>query len=111
MRGARVAARRAADAQVDAPGIERLEHAEALGGAERAVVGQQHAAGAHPQAFRLGAEPRQQDLGARVGERRNRVMLGQPIAVVAQLFDAAGEGERFRDRPAGALAMDDRRLV
>ena len=46
LRGPGVAARCAPDTQVDAPRIERLEHAKCLRGAKRAVVGQQHAAGA-----------------------------------------------------------------
>ena len=39
---------RAADPEVDAPGVQRLEHPELLGDHERHVVGQHHAAGADP---------------------------------------------------------------
>ena len=98
LRGARVAAGRAADAEVDAPGIERFQHAEALRGAERAVVGEQHAAGADADAPRLGAEARQQHLGAGIGERGDGVVLGEPVAVIAELVGAARERERLLDR-------------
>ena len=44
-----VGARRAAEAEVDAAGMERLERAELFGHGERGVVGQHHAAGTDPQ--------------------------------------------------------------
>ena len=87
------------------PGIERLEHAEGLGGAKGAVVGQQHAAGADAQALGFGAQPREQHLGTGIGERSDRVVLGEPVAVVAELFDAARERERFLDRAARVVAV------
>ena len=43
--GAGVGAGRAADAEVDAAGVQRVERAELLGDHERLVVGQHHAAG------------------------------------------------------------------
>ncbi len=46
--GDRVAARRSADAEVDAFGVRRLEERELLGDHERRVVGQHHATRAHP---------------------------------------------------------------
>ena len=42
----RIAARRAADREVDAIAVERAQHAEVLGDLERAVVGQHDAAAA-----------------------------------------------------------------
>ena len=42
--GQAVAARRSAEAEIDAAGVQRLEHAELLGHHERRVVGQHHAA-------------------------------------------------------------------
>ena len=43
-RGQLVGAGRPADAEVDAAGVQRLEHPELLGDHERGVVGQHHAA-------------------------------------------------------------------
>ena len=51
-RGHLVGAGRPADAEVDAPGMERLEHAELLGDDERRVVGQHDAARADADACR-----------------------------------------------------------
>jgi hypothetical protein len=98
VRSALVAAGRAADAEIDAAGVERLQHAESLGDAERAVVREQHAAGADAHAFRLRAKPRQQNLGTGIGERGDRVVLGEPVAVIAERFDAAREREGLLDR-------------
>jgi hypothetical protein len=39
------------------------------------------------------------------------VVLGEPVAVVAKLFHASRERQRFLDRAARAKAADDRRLV
>ena len=44
----RVGARRPPDPEVDATGVERLEHAELFGDRERSVVGQHDPAGAEP---------------------------------------------------------------
>jgi hypothetical protein len=108
LRGARIPARRATDAEVDAARVQRLQHAEGLGGTEGAVVGQEHAAAADADASRLGAESCEEHFGTRVGERGDRVVLGQPIAVIAELVGAAGERQRFLDRAARAEAVDDR---
>ena len=111
LRRARVTARRPADAEIDASGIERLQHAEALGDAKGAVVGKQHAARADAQAPRLGAEARHQHLGARIGKRGDGVMLGEPVTVITQLIGAPRERERLIDRAPRVMSADDRRLV
>src|SRR6185436_6769058 len=89
VRRALAAAGRAADAEVDAAGIERFQHAEGLGDAKRAVVGEEHAARAYAQALRLSAQAREKDFRAGVGERGDRMVLGEPVAVVAELLYAA----------------------
>ena len=95
LRGAGIAAWGAPDAEVDAPGVERLQHAEGLRGAEGAVVGQQHAAGADAHA---GASPRP---GARAGSpgrgRRARRWRGARRA--------SSGGSRARRRGARARAF------
>ena len=57
-RGARVAPGRAPDPEVDAPGVERLEHPELLGHLERAVVGEHDAARPHADPARPRPRPR-----------------------------------------------------
>ena len=48
MRRGPVGARRAAEAEIDAAGKQRLQHLEALGHHQRRMVRQHHAAGADP---------------------------------------------------------------
>ena len=110
-RGATVAAGRAPDAEVDAPGIQRFKHAEGLCDLERAVVRQQHAPGANTHARGFRAEPREQDLGAGVGERADRMVLGEPVARVPKRLGGGCKLEGFLDRFARRVAADDRGLV
>ena len=90
--------RRAADAQVDrGPGRGRAQQAEALGDLERAVV----RAASRRRCRRGCARRRRRDrpdqhLGRRPGEHRAAVVLGDPVAVVAQLVGEPGEVERVR---------------
>jgi hypothetical protein len=82
------------EAEVDAAGVEAAEHAEALGHPEGAVVGKHHAAAAHPDALRDGADGGDQDLGRVADEHRRAVVLGHPVAVVAELLGVTGEVDR-----------------
>ena len=102
---------RAPDAEVDAPRVERLEHPERLGGPERAVVGKQHAAGADPHAPRLGAQTREQHLGAGIRQGTDRVVLGEPVALIAERLGAPRQRQCFVHRAACAEPADDGRLV
>jgi hypothetical protein len=111
LRGDLVAPGRAPDAEVDAAREERLEHAEHLGDLERAVVGQEHAAGADANALRRGRDAREQDFGTGIGEGGDRVMLGEPVARVAEPVGRLRERHRFRDRPRGGVPADHRALV
>ena len=102
-----IAAGRAPDPQVDAPRIKRLQHAELLRHLERAVVGQQHAAGADPDPGGLGGDAREQDLRAGIGKRGDRVMLGEPVAVEAQLLGRPREPDRLVDGLRRGVSADD----
>jgi hypothetical protein len=110
-RRALVGPRRAAQAEVDPPGMQRLEHAEALGDRQRRVVWQHHAARADADALRVRREVRDQDLRGRRGHRRDVVVLGDPEAPEAQLLGVAGESCRARQRGAGGAPGGDRREV
>src|SRR5262249_22348718 len=92
-----IASGRPADAEIDAPGKERLEHAEALGYLERAVVLEHHAAGAHAEPRRARGNLADQHLGARAREAGRGVMLAEPVAVVAEAVAELGELERLVD--------------
>ena len=67
--GQLVAARGAADAEIDPAGIERLQHAELLGHFQRAVMAQHDPARADPDMAGLGRDPRHHDLGCAAGTR------------------------------------------
>ena len=86
-----IAARGAAEPEVDAARVEELEHAEVLGHLERTVVGQHDAAAAHANVLRARGDLADQDLGTRRRDARQIVVLGNPEAPVAEGFGAFGE--------------------
>ena len=86
----RVASGRAADAEVDAPRVERLEHPELLGHLERAVVGEHDAARAHADPARPRPRPRRSGSPGR--RRRARAWSGARRA--------SSGGSRAGRRPA-----------
>src|SRR2546425_7420114 len=57
-----------------------------------------HAARAHADPGRAGGDLADQHLGARSPEPRSRVVLGQPVSVVAEAVGELGELERLVDR-------------
>src|SRR5207245_11605363 len=91
-----VAPGRAADAEIDPPGEERLEHAEALGDLQRAVVLEHDAAGADSDPRGTRRDLPDQHLRARARQPGRRVMLGEPVAMVAEPVAQLGELERLR---------------
>ena len=107
----RVGSGRAADAEVDAAGMQRREHAEDLGHLERAVVRQHHAAAADADARRRGGDLRDQDLRRRAREHRRAVMLRDPVALVAERLGVAREIDRVAQRVGARRPLRDRRLV
>ncbi len=98
VRGHRVRARGAAQRQVDPLRVQPRQHAEALGHLERAVVGQHHAAAAHPDALGRGGDRPDQHLGAGARQHRPTVVLGHPVAVVAQPVGQPRQVDRLVQR-------------
>ena len=107
----RVGAGRAAQPEVDALGVEAAQRTERLGHLQRAVVRQHHAAAADPHAARARGDRADQHLGRRAGERRRRVVLGDPVAVVAERVGQLREVERAVERLRGRRPLRDRGLV
>ena len=105
------AARRLADAEIDAAGREVLQHAEGFRNLERAVVLQHHAAGSDPDAPGDGEQISAHDLRRGAGEKRRGVMLGDPEAFVAEIVGAPGELDRMCERLRRRRAGWDRALV
>jgi hypothetical protein len=102
-----VGPRGAADAEVDAPRMKGLEHPELLGDDERRVVRQHHAAGADPDPLSGGGERRRQHRGRRARDPRHVVVLGDPVAVIAESLGDAGEVDRVDERLGRARALAD----
>ena len=86
-----IAARRATDAEVDTPRKQRLKHAELLGDFQRAVIRQQHAAGANADFRSGGRKSRNQDFRAGIGQRHDRMMFGTPVTVKTHLLGGLRE--------------------
>jgi hypothetical protein len=101
----------AAEPEVDAPRVERVERPELLGDHERRVVGQHDPACADADRVRpLGDEAdRHRRRGA--GDPREVVVLGQPEAVVAERLGPLRELTRPVERGPCRPALGDVREV
>ena len=93
-RGERIGAGRAAEAEVDAAGMQRLEHAKRFGHGQRRVIGQHDAAGADADTRRDVGHVADHDFRHGAGDQRRVVMLGEPVARVAELVGKPREIER-----------------
>ena len=96
-RGA-VGARRAAEAEIDAAGKQRLQHLEALGHHQRRMVGQHHAAGADPDVLRHRRDLPDHHVGRGARDRGEVVMLGEPVADIAEPIDMARQVDAVAQR-------------
>ena len=98
--GLLVAARRAAEAEIDALRKKPGEHGERLGDLERAVMRQHDAAAADADALRRGGDRPDQRLRAGAGEHRRAVMLGDPVARITEAVAELREVEAVRSASA-----------
>ena len=108
--GQRVGARRAAEREVDAAGEQAGQQAEALGDLERRVVREHHAAAADADPLGGRRHRAGQHLRRRAGERE-AVVLGEPVAVVAEPVGEPREVERVLQRLRPRDTLGNRRLV
>ena len=81
-----VGAGRAAQPEIDAPGIERLQHLEPLGHHQRGMVRQHHSAGADAHVPGHRRDLPDHDLGCGACDRGQVVVLGHPITREAERF-------------------------
>ena len=104
--GVLVAARRAAEAQVDATGVERLQGAELLSDRERGVVREHDTAGTEPDGGGVGSDVPDQHARGRRGNGGHVVVLGVPDPPIARPLGDLGErdtrGEALLCRPVGS---------
>ena len=106
-----VGARRAAEPEVDASRVQRLERAELLGDHDRRVVREHDPAGADPDRLRAARDVGDHDGGRGARDPDGVVVLGEPEAVVAPALGVLGQVERVPERVARRRALDDRRQV
>ena len=101
-----VGAWRATEAEVDPARVQRGQRAELFGDLQRRVVGQHHAAGADADAARAARHVPDQHGGGGAGDARHVVVLGQPIAAIAELFGMPRKVQRVAEglRDVAALA-------
>ena len=102
--GHKVAARRAAQAKVDAARIDCLKRAELLGHHQRRVVGQHDAAAAYANGVRSRSHVTNQNGCRGTGQAFNRVVLGKPEAAIAPLLGVLRKVHRARNTGSGGLA-------
>ena len=106
-RGALVGARRAAETEVDAPGIQRIQSAELLGDDERCVVREHDASGTHPDRGGPVRDVADHHRGRRARDSGHVVMLRHPVTAVPERLCAAGEVEGVANRQRRASAFGD----
>jgi len=111
LRSVGVGPRRAAQAQVDAPGIERLEGAELFGHHQRRMVRQHHPAGPDANARSAARQVADQHGRGRAGDAVHVVMLGHPEAREIQCFDMPGQRQRIAQRLCRAAVIANGRKV
>ena len=99
-----VGAGRAPDAEIDAAGKQRLQHLEALGHHQRRVVRQHHAAGADAHVLGHRGDLADHDVGRGACDIREVVVLGEPVARVAEPVGEARKVERIAKRLRGRTA-------
>ncbi len=103
--------RRAPEAEIDPPGMKRVERAELFGDDQRRVIGEHDPAGADPDGRRAGGDMRDGDRGRRAGDAGHVVVLGEPEAVVAPALRVLRQIDGVAKRLGGVAPLDDRRQI
>ncbi len=106
-----IGARRAAEPEIDAPGKQRLQHLEALGDHQRRMVRQHHAARADAHMRRYRRDLPDHDFGRGTGDVRQIVVLGDPIALVAEPVGEPRQIERIAQRHRPGRGRGDGRQI
>ena len=96
--GVAVTAGSAAQAKVDAAGVECFERAIGFGNAQGRMVEQHDATRADTQVLRMGGGAADQDFGDGRGDGGHAVVLGIPEARIAQRIGGLGEPDGFGHR-------------
>lgn len=110
-RGVHVGAGSPAETEIDAARKQGGQRAELLGDDQRRMVGQHDAAGADADGFGAAGNMGDDHGCGGAGNARHVVVLGQPVALVAQPLGMAGKIERVGQRLRCIAAFDDWRQV
>ena len=106
-----VGSRGAADPEVDAAGVEGLEHPELLGDHQRGMVREHHPTRSDPDRLRLGRERRRQHGRRGARDPGHVVVLGDPMAVIAEPFGCLRQLDRVGEGVGRGRALADDRQV
>ncbi|HJN93964.1 MAG TPA: hypothetical protein QGF05_14740 [Dehalococcoidia bacterium] len=101
----------AADAKVDATGVEGVDEGEGFGHFEGRVVRQHDAAGADADALGASGDLGDQDLGGGAGEGSGVVVLGQPIAGVTESVGGLGKFKGLGQGLLDSVPLANRNLI
>ena len=98
----------AAQAEVEAPRVQGVEQAELLDGGQRGAVPHLHRPGAEPDRRRRGGGQRQHHGRGGAGHARVEMVLGEPVAGVAEPFGLLGQVDAVAQRLGRGRAGRDR---
>ena len=96
--GGAIGAGRPAEAEIDPARKQRLQHLEAFGHHQRRMVGQHDAAGADPDVLRDGRDLADHQVRRRARDGGEVVMLGEPVADIAELIGMARQIDAVAQR-------------
>ena len=96
--GGAIGAGRAAQAEIDAAGKQRLQHLEALGHHQRRMVRQHHPAGADADLAGHRRDLPDHEVGRGACDRREIMMFGQPVADIAKPIGMARQVDAVAQR-------------
>ncbi len=103
----RIRSRRAAEAEIDAPRMQRLESPKLLRDHERRVIRQHHPARPDANRRRSRRHVLYHHGGGRARDARHVVVLGDPVPPVSVAFGVPREIERISERLRRIPALDD----
>ena len=104
-------ARGAADAQVDPAGEKSAQHTEGFGDFERAVVRQHDSAAADAQTRCGRGDGADQRFRTGARQTLRSMVLGDPVAGIAEAIGKPREVDRIAQRIAGGRSFGDRGLI
>ena len=95
----------AAQAEVDAAWVQRLERTELLGDHQRRVVRQHDPRSPDPDPLGMCCNVRREDLGGAARKAGHVVVLGDPVAPISSRLYGLGDADSAGDRRVGNLAV------